>query len=64
MRQVELGLSQISSVVQNNTATAEENSATSQEMSAQAAALRHEVGRFRPLLIYFSLIKIFSISEI
>lgn len=37
MRQVELGLSQISSVVQNNAATAEENSATSQEMSAQAA---------------------------
>lgn len=41
------GISQISSVVQNNAATAEENSATSEEMSAQADMLRREVGAFK-----------------
>lgn len=40
------GLSQVSSVVQMNAATAEENSATSEEMSAQAAMLNDEVGKF------------------
>jgi methyl-accepting chemotaxis protein len=44
---VKQGLGQVSSVVQNNAATAEENSATSEEMSAQAATLREEVGKFR-----------------
>ncbi len=47
IEQIRDGLTQISSVVQTNAATAEENSATSEEMSAQAAALRHEVGKFR-----------------
>ncbi|MGF7146188.1 methyl-accepting chemotaxis protein [Anaerotaenia torta] len=45
--QIREGLSQISSVVQTNAATAEENSATSEEMAAQAAMLRQEVERFR-----------------
>ncbi|NNJ32815.1 methyl-accepting chemotaxis protein [Lacrimispora defluvii] len=47
IEQIKQGLSQVSSVVQTNAATAEENSATSEEMSAQAATLREEVGRFK-----------------
>lgn len=45
--QIKQGLSQVSSVVQTNAATAEENSATSEEMSAQAVTLREEVGKFK-----------------
>ena len=45
--QIKQGLSQVSSIVQNNAATAEENSATSEEMSAQASTLREEVGKFK-----------------
>ena len=45
--QIKHGLTQVSSVVQTNAATAEENSATSEQMSAQAAALREEVGKFK-----------------
>ncbi len=40
------GLSQLSSVVQNNAASAEESSASSEELSAQAQMLRGEVGKF------------------
>ncbi|MEA4993942.1 MAG: methyl-accepting chemotaxis protein [Oscillibacter sp.] len=47
IEQIREGLSQISSVVQTNAATAEENSATSEEMSAQAVTLRQEVQKFR-----------------
>lgn len=47
IEQVKLGLSQVSSVVQTNAATAEENSAASEEMSAHAVRLREEVGKFR-----------------
>ncbi|MFT3950770.1 MAG: methyl-accepting chemotaxis protein [Oscillospiraceae bacterium] len=47
IEQIKIGLSQVSSVVQTNAATAEENSATSEEMSAQAATLREEVGKFQ-----------------
>jgi methyl-accepting chemotaxis protein len=47
IEQIKQGLTQVSSVVQTNAATAEENSATSEEMSAQAATLRQEVGKFR-----------------
>ena len=47
MRQAEQGISQISEVVQNNSATAEESSATSQELSAQAATLDALVGQFK-----------------
>lgn len=46
MRQAEQGISQISEVVQNNSATAEESSATSQQLSAQAATLDELVGQF------------------
>lgn len=45
--QVKMELSQISSIVQTNVATAEENSATSEEMSAQAATLHQEVSKFK-----------------
>ncbi len=47
IEQIKLGLTQVSSVIQTNAATAEENSATSEEMSAQAAALKEEVGKFK-----------------
>jgi methyl-accepting chemotaxis protein len=47
IEQIKQGLTQVSSVVQTNAATAEENSATSEEMSAQAATLREEVGKFK-----------------
>lgn len=47
IEEIKLGLSQVSSVIQTNAATAEENSATSEEMSAQATALREEVGKFK-----------------
>ncbi|MBE5994940.1 MAG: methyl-accepting chemotaxis protein [Paenibacillaceae bacterium] len=40
-------LSQVSSVVQSNAATAEESSASSEELAAQAQTLRDEVGRFK-----------------
>lgn len=46
IEQIKQGLTQVSSVVQTNAATAEENSATSEQMSAQAASLREEVGKF------------------
>ena len=46
MRQAELGINQISEVVQSNAATAEEASATSEELSAQANILDELVGQF------------------
>lgn len=46
MRQAEVGVDQISGVVQSNAATAEEASATSQELSAQAIMLDRLVGQF------------------
>ncbi len=47
MHQLELGVEQISNVVQSNSASAEEASATSQELSAQAATLSQLVGEFK-----------------
>lgn len=47
IEQIRQGLTQVSSVVQMNAATAEENSATSEEMSAQAATLNEEVRKFK-----------------
>ncbi len=44
--QINLGLSQVSSVVQSNAATAEESSASSEELAAQSQILREEVSRF------------------
>lgn len=46
MRQAEVGVNQISEVVQSNAAVAQEASATSQELSAQAAILDGLVGQF------------------
>lgn len=47
IEQIMQGLTQVSTVVQTNAATAEENSATSEEMSAQAIVLREEVRKFK-----------------
>ncbi len=46
VRQAEVGVDQISEVVQVNAATAQEASATSEELSAQAIVLDELVGRF------------------
>ncbi len=46
IEQINIGLDQISSIVQNNAATAEENSAASDEMSLQALTLKQEVSKF------------------
>ena len=47
IKQFQEGLTQVSSVVQNNAATTQENSATSEEMFAQAETLCEEVRRFK-----------------
>lgn len=47
MEQLELGVEQISEVVQGNSAIAEEVAATSEELSAQAISLDNMVGQFR-----------------
>ena len=46
LKQVELGMDQITLVVQSNSAAAEETSAVSQELSAQATGLDEMVGKF------------------
>lgn len=46
MRQAEIGINQISGVVESNAATAEEASATSEQLSAQAMMLNQLVGQF------------------
>ncbi len=46
LKQIEVGIDQITSVVQNNSATAEETSAVSQELSAQATNLESMVAQF------------------
>ena len=46
VEQVKLGIDQISTVVQVNSATAEESAAASHEMDAQAQKLKHLVGVF------------------
>ena len=46
MEQAEVGVNQISEVVQSNSALAEESSATSEELSAQAFSLNDLVGKF------------------
>lgn len=47
MREAELGMNQISEVVQSNSATAEESSATSEELSAQAETLDELIRKFQ-----------------
>ncbi len=46
MKQLELGIEQISEVIQNNSAAAEESSATSEELSAQSDSLQSLVSQF------------------
>lgn len=46
MHQAELGVTQISEVVQNNSATAQQSSATSQQLSAQAVTLDELINQF------------------
>ncbi len=45
--QINLGLNQVSQVVQNNAATAEESAASSEELSGQAELLKEMVSKFR-----------------
>ena len=45
--QITLGIDQISSVVQTNSATSEESAAASEELSSQSQVMRELVGRFR-----------------
>ena len=45
--QINQGLSQVSSVVQTNAATAEESSASSEELDAQAQILKQEIEKFK-----------------
>lgn len=45
--QIAIGLDQVSSVVQTNSATAEESAAASEELSGQASMLKMLVGKFR-----------------
>lgn len=45
--QVTVGVDQISSVVQTNSATAQQSSAASEELAGQAALLKKAVGRFK-----------------
>ena len=47
IQQVTIGLDQISSVVQTNSATAEESAAASEELFSQSSLLKSLVGRFR-----------------
>lgn len=47
MEQTEIGINQISEIVQSNSATAEETSATSEELSAQATTLDTLISKFQ-----------------
>lgn len=44
---INVGIEQISAVVQTNSATSEESAAASEELNAQADALQNLVGRFK-----------------
>jgi methyl-accepting chemotaxis protein len=45
--QINVGVTQVSQVVQTNAATAEESAAASEELSSQAEILKQMVGNFR-----------------
>lgn len=47
VNQVNIGLDQISAVIQSNSATAEESAAASEELSGQASMLQEEVDKFK-----------------
>lgn len=46
-KQILIGIDQISSVVQTNSATAEQSAAASQQLSGQAAILKQQIGKFK-----------------
>ena len=46
IKQITLGIDQISAVVQTNSATSEQSAAASQELSSQANVLKGLVGQF------------------
>ncbi|MDW5298835.1 MAG: methyl-accepting chemotaxis protein, partial [Sedimentibacter sp.] len=45
--QINIGVDQIASVIQTNSATAEESAAASEELNGQAEMLKNLVGNFR-----------------
>ena len=45
--QITIGVDQISSVVQTNSATAQESAAASEELSSQSQLMKNLVGRFK-----------------
>lgn len=47
INQISVGIDQISSVVQSNTATSEQSAAASEELSGQADSLKSLIGRFK-----------------
>lgn len=47
MKQLEMGVEQISEVIQSNSAAAQESSATSQELAAQSENLEELIGQFK-----------------
>ena len=47
IEQVTVGIDQISSVIQNNSATAEQSAAASQELAGQATFLKQQISQFR-----------------
>lgn len=47
IEQISVGIDQISSVVQSNTATSEQSAAASEELSGQADSLKSLIGRFK-----------------
>lgn len=47
IEQINLGISQVASVVHTNSATSEESAAASEELASQAELLKQEVNRFR-----------------
>lgn len=47
IEEINQGLSQVSTVVQTNAATAEESSAASEELATQAELLQQEIGKFK-----------------
>ena len=47
MKEIEAGVSQISQVVESNSAAAQETSATSEELSAQSESLNSLVDQFK-----------------
>jgi len=47
IQQINLGIDQIASVVQTNSATAEQSATASEELSSQANVVKEMVGKFR-----------------